>query len=254
MDRGIELYNAVIDHFFATAVAARIDTRHEASFGLVLYMIQTMLFCINVDVSKTAQGRLALRTTLEAFVNLRFLASKDNETIWAQYRNYGSGQAKLAFLKNLREDDIPDFINLAELERYANEDMWLEFQDIELGAWSNKNLRKMAEECGVKDVYDKHYDILSAYAHGNWIAVRDSVFSTCMNPLHRLHRIPMPPRLNLNDVVEDIVKLINRAMDDLNHLYPSIKKRMACVWKTTDPTQAGTSVDAEIAKDSASAD
>ena len=100
MDRGIELYDAVIDHFFATAAAARIDAKHEASFGLVLYMIQTMLFCINVDVGKTAQGRIALRTALEAFINLRFLTSKDNDTIWAQYRNYGSGQAKLAFLKN----------------------------------------------------------------------------------------------------------------------------------------------------------
>ena len=40
----------------------------------------------------------------------------------------------------------------------ANEDTWLEYQDIDFGAWANKNLRAMSEEVGAKDVYDRYYD------------------------------------------------------------------------------------------------
>jgi hypothetical protein len=89
-----------------------------------------------------------------------------------QYRNYGTGQAKLTYLKNISVEDLPSFTTRELLEALVNEDQWLEFQDIKLGAWADKNLRQMAEEAGVKDVYDRYYDGLSGYVHGNWSAVR----------------------------------------------------------------------------------
>jgi hypothetical protein len=74
---------------------------------------------------------------------------------------------KLAFLKNLREASVPDFVDLALMERLANEDMWMEFQDIKLGNWAELNLRKMAEDAEIKDVYDKYYDWSSGYVMDN---------------------------------------------------------------------------------------
>ena len=143
-----------------------------------------------------------------------------------QYRQYGSGQAKLSFLKNVREDNIPEFVNLEEIENLANEDAWFEFQDIPLGAWADKNLRQMAIESDCKAVYDAHFDWASGYVHGNWASVRDTVYVTCVNPLHRLHRIPSPPRSNMASILNDAFKLINRMLDELNHLYPSFKPRI----------------------------
>jgi hypothetical protein len=84
----------------------------------------------------------------------------------------------------------------------------------------------MSEEAGVKALYDKYYDALSGYVHGNWAAVSHSGFSICLNPLHRFHRVPTPPRLFVEDSVPDMVKLVNLALEQLNSLYPTFKPRV----------------------------
>ena len=67
---------------------------------------------------------------------------------------YGTGQAKLAFLKlaDLEDQDIPSYVTLEELEELANEDRWKEFVDIDLGNWAKLDLRRMSDEAGVKDL------------------------------------------------------------------------------------------------------
>ncbi|AVF03757.1 MULTISPECIES: DUF5677 domain-containing protein [Devosia] len=217
---------AVEEHFYQSATTTAADPRHEGAFGLVLYGME---FVINAAVGAGhafSEGRLALRTVMEAFVTLHYLLTKDDPTIWAQYRNYGSGQAKLAFLKNLRFEDAPDFVDLEMLEKLANEDVWMEFQSVELGHWANLNLRKMADEAGVKDVYDRYYDWTSGFAHGQWASVRDTVMVTCLNPLHRFHRVPSPTPMPMPSILPDAQKLLNRMLDDLNQLYPSFKPRL----------------------------
>jgi hypothetical protein len=77
-----------------------------------------------------------------------------------------------------------------------------------------------------KHHHDRSYDWTSAYTHANWSAVRDTVFVTCLNPLHRFHRIPELPKLSMPSTLEDASRLINRMLDDLNHLYPTIKGRI----------------------------
>ena len=143
-----------------------------------------------------------------------------------QYRNYGAGQSKLTYLKNVSIDDLPSFTTKELLEQLASEDIWLEFQDIKLGAWADRNLRQMAEEASVKDVYDRYYDGLSAYVHGNWSAVRHAAYGDCLNPLHRFHRVPIPPRILSQDTVPDLVKITNMALDRISALYPTFKPRL----------------------------
>lgn len=220
----VELHAEISEHFYAASTKTSVDVRHEGAFGLVLYGLRLLMEAVRAKNNVFVIGRLALRSIVEVFITLHYLTEKDNETLWAQYRSYGSGQAKLAFLKNIREEDIPSFIDLEKLEVLANEDMWLEFQDIKLGSWSNVNLRQMATDAGCKDVYDKFYDSLSGNVHGHWIAAREASLSTCMNPLHRLHRVPGAWG-HVSSIVPDGCKLMNRMLDDLNHLYPSFKRR-----------------------------
>ncbi len=120
------------------------------------------------------------------------------------------------------------------LESFANEDLWIEHHDIKLGAWADKNLRKTAEEAGVKDIYDRYYDTLSGYVHGNWMAVRHSVLGECLNPLHRFHRIPLPPREFDQDAVPDLVKIMNLCLERLTSLYPPFKPRFRLEPRTSD--------------------
>ncbi|NTG36982.1 hypothetical protein G6K91_22275 [Agrobacterium rhizogenes] len=221
-----EITNFVGVHFHSTTSTTTVDPRHEGAFGLVLYACHLAATTSITPTHTLAEGRIILRSILEVYITLHYLAVKDDRMIWLQYRKYGQGQTKLAFLKNIREEEIPSFIDLDELEEFANEDRWMEFADIELGHWANLNLRKMAEVAGLKDLYDKYYDWSSGYVHAQWASARSTVFINCFNPLHRFHRIPGVLAPAMPSTLVDVAKIVNRMLDDLNALYPSFKPRL----------------------------
>ena len=230
----IDVKNALAEHFFNSITGTAIDPRMDSAFGLCLFSLK-----IAIEVSLSPEelnllSRMALRSVVESFITLRYLSVKDDSAIWMQYRNYGSGQTALAFLKNSVGLNPPDFIDLSKLEALANEDAWLETKDIAIGNWANLNLRRMSEEADVKPVYDSFYDWSSGFVHGHWGVVRDTCFVTCLNPLHRLHRVPSsvpaPP-----PVIIDMCKLVNRCLDELNSLYPAFKRRIK--WKEFSKVQ-----------------
>ena len=232
------IYHAVSNHFNTTLTHTGIDAKHDAAFGLTLY---ALTLALNVSMGYghvLVEGRMVLRSIMEAFVILRYLNFKNDANLWKKYRSDGSGKTKLAFLKHCEAEELPDFIDFPHMEKLANEDMWLEFQDIELGQWAKSDLRTMATECGIKDVYDKYYDWSSGYTHSQWICVRDTVFTVCANPLHRFHRIPVMPKMNMPSVIPDACKIINRMLDELNNLYPSFKPRLKVHTKETITAQS----------------
>ena len=225
------LYACVATHFLDNLSTTDVDARRDATFGIVLYALYLSYGIIQSRDDRRPEGRIALRTLVECYIVLAFLLKKDNETFWRRYREYGTGQAKLAFLKlyDLEDVDVPAFINLDELEQLANEDVWQEFSSIELGQWAGADLRKMSEEAGVKNIYDKYYGWPSGYVHAHWGAVRDSVYNLCLNPLHRYHRIPSQPRLDMPSVGQDISKIINLLLDKLSQAYPPFKERVGAL-------------------------
>lgn len=223
----VAIYKGALDHFYKTIETTDIDPRHDSSFGLLIYAIDRTILSMQTGLHTTADGRFTLRCLVELFITLKYLYQKDDPTIWLQHRNYGSGQAKLSFLKNLAAEEVPSFVDLTELESYANEDMWQEFQAVDLGSWARLNLRSMAQEVDEKQVYDKYYDWTSGYAHGQWTALRDSCFATCMNPLHRYHRVAVSPRHDMPSILPDACGLLNRMLDILNSLYPSFSPRVS---------------------------
>jgi len=220
------VYEILTDYFMDTIQTTGLDPKHDAAFGLTFYVLHILFLTAKGDFGRTTQGRLILRCVFEAYGNLRYLAVKDDSSLWLAYRNYGSGQAKLAFLKNIDESKLPSFLKLENLEALANEDMWIEFRDVNLGAWANKNLRELAIDGGFKDEYDRYYDVLSGYVHSNWAAVRESIFVECVNPLHRFHRIPVPPRVHFPDVIPDLVDIANKCLEQVGALYSPFENRI----------------------------
>lgn len=225
-EKVIEIDNAISEHFHNTITTTKIDPRHDGAFGLVFYISHLLTLSAIEGVGKTVLGRLILRTAVESYITLSYLVKKDDSTVWLQFRNYGNGQNKLSYLKYINLENKPSFISKETLEEYLNEDMWQEYIDIKLGAWDGKDLRKMAIEAKEKEFYDRYYDVLSGYIHGNWMAIRQIIFGQCLNPLHRLHRMPLPPRMLIEDAVPDLIKILNLALDKLNALYPPFKPRL----------------------------
>ncbi|SNR84691.1 hypothetical protein SAMN05880556_10195 [Azospirillum sp. RU38E] len=223
----IELYALVGDHFFSVCETTDINPRLDAVFGMVLYGINLAMTLNHGTAHRRVEGRLAIRTLTEIVITLSFLLKRDNPNLWQKFRSHGSGQAKLTFLKMIDfESELPDYIDLDEIEMFANEDIWQEFTSIELGNWAGMDLRKMSEEAGLIDVYDKYYGWPSGYVHGQWGALRDTVFDLCLNPLHRYHRIPSLPKRLMGSVAIDALHLVNMLLDSLNMAYPSFKSRV----------------------------
>ncbi len=225
-EKVVEIDNDLAQHFSKSVITTKTDPRHDGAFGLVFYLSHLLLLSTARGNGKTVVGRLILRTAVEVYITLSYLVKKDDETIWLQFRNYGNGQNKLSYLKYINLDEAPSFISSSTLEEYLNEDIWHEYLDIKLGAWDGNDLRRMATDAGEKEFYDRFYDVLSGYTHGNWMAVMHLIFGQCLNPLHRFHRMPIPPRILIEDAVPDLIKILNLALDRLNAVYPTFKPRL----------------------------
>ena len=221
-----EVYNLLARHAYETRITSDIDARHDTVFGVGLYSLGILQELLRVGNCYSIIGRTALRTVVECHISLAYLAKKDNADLWQSYRVFGAGQSKLAFLK-LEESGVkPSFVNVQMLERLANEDMWLEFQPINVGHWEKTNLRQMSETASVKADYDQFYNWSSTFTHGHWGAVRDAVFDTCGNPLHRLHRIPLRSVRALPDVIPDACHLVDKILALVSQLYPEFPHRV----------------------------
>ncbi len=217
--------------FFEVKSSERVDARLDAVFGLTLYALSLITTLAATRTQETMLGRLALRALVEARISLAFLASRDEQKLWNQWRIYGSGQVKLAFLKAQEASaDLPGFYSSEELEQLANEDIWQEYLDIDLGHWTKGNLRWMAIEADEKDVYDKFYGWSSGFVHAQWGAIRDTDYVTCHNPLHRLHRIPRALARRQASVEKDAVEFLNGMIEIVDRLYPGIPQihRLNC--------------------------
>jgi len=212
---------SLAQRFFEVKSSERTDARLDATFGLALYALSLITTLAATRSHETVLGRLAIRALVEARITLAFLARRDDPTLWNQWRVYGAGQVKLAFLKAEQSTgDLPTFYDPDDLQQLANEDIWQEHLDIDLGHWTKGNLRWMAAECGEKDLYDKFYAWSSTFVHAQWGAVRDTDYVTCHNPLHRLHRVPRAIARRQASVETDSANMLNGMLAVVDALYP----------------------------------
>ena len=226
MERLSEVYDLLVERTYETRTTSHVDARHDTAFGMGLYCLGLLQEVFRLGNCNAISARLSLRTIVECYITLSYLAKKDNADLWLTHRIHGAGRTKLAFLKLDRSDDVPNYVDVQTLEELANEDRWQELQDIDLSHWDCTDLRKMSEEVGVKDIYDRFYDWPSAFTHGNWCAIRDAVFDTCGNPLHRYHRIPRQSIRALPDVIPDACQLVDKVLGVVSQLYPAFPHRV----------------------------
>jgi len=222
-----DVHKTLLEHCLATSTTTAVDPKHDTTFGTALYAIQLVREAMAIGASTSLSGRFVLRGVLELFVTIAYLTKRNDDELWKSYRVYGSGQAKLSSLKIDASSEKPNGVSVQTLEALANEDIWQEFLTIDLGHWDNSNTRKMSEDAGVKDYYDRYYPWTSMYIHGHWGALRTTVFDTCANPLHRLHRIPRETVQAQPDILPDVVRLTDRILSLLGRLYPPFSKRLS---------------------------
>jgi hypothetical protein len=222
-----EVYTRLVDQANTSRNTTALDARHDAVFGIGLYALSILKELLLIGAGNSISARLSLRTLLDCFVTLAYLVKRDSNQLWQSYRTFGAGQVKLAFIKLNESEEQVGYVKTESLERLANEDMWQEFVPINLGHWEKANLRAMSQQADAKDEYDRYYGWASAFSHGHWGAVRDTVLQTCQNPLHRLHRIPRTTPRALEDVVPDACRIVDQILAEVSKAYPRFDARVS---------------------------
>lgn len=161
--------------------------------------------------------RIILRSLTETCINYSYLISKNDPTLYEAFIKYGSEKEKLLLLHlqdNHKDRTGPTGEDIDLLTALIGGDMKAEVSDATFEPnWSDKNIRGMAEEIGMIDIYRTIYDPTSSDVHGTWPAVRLFNLCECKNPLHRRHLIPSIYK-NISIVSLNLAtEIINRVID-----------------------------------------
>lgn len=168
------------------------------------------------------------RTLLESNILMKWLAQHRDSAIFVKFKEYGRGKLKLTKLhyeEHLDSMDEPPE-GLAEfveaLERRVNEDVGEEFQVINVGNAFGKHLRRMAMDVGMEKQYRLMYQPHSDISHGEWTSLDGYALNRCLNPAHRLHRLPQQELGARVDT--DALNLIAGLLDDIVETYTNVMK------------------------------
>ena len=224
--RLVEVRGALLGHWYRSLSTTGLSPKHDGVFGFGFYALACLAEMSMGPLSSAITGRLLLRSLTECRISLAYLVRNGTDEMWKKFRSYGAGQAKLALLKHEEmSGQKPRFVTLETLEALANEDYFQEYVEIDLGHWCGKDLRRLAEESGTKEDYDRYYGWASGFVHGQWGAMRDTNFTHCLNLLHRFHGIPLPFHRMLEPTIDDALHLANCILDDMTTAYPGFDER-----------------------------
>lgn len=172
-------------------------TADEVKLGLASRMFRLLRHLVASPRLWTNElGPHVLRSMVDARIIIAWLLKQDDTQMYEQFKAYGLGKRKL-FKLQLEElmdrDDLVDEDNEAlhdRLHAEVNLDSMEELVTIDVGgSFSKRNIREMAKETGLAELYSLQYQPLSAEAHGEWSSLTGFDLQHCTNPLHRYHRI-----------------------------------------------------------------
>ena len=140
---------------------------------------------------------LFLRAMTDVHITLSWILL-DPKTRARQYIDHGLGQAVLELehrkkgLDGADEDGKEDLKRMIRAyEAWINTQRWNFLVEVNVGAWSGKTTREMAEEAGILDFYNYVYTPFSQCAHSTWYHVGRYNSSPSESPLTRQLWMPL---------------------------------------------------------------
>ena len=159
-------------------------------FARVFRYCQT--FLLDYHLWSVDLGQAVLRMMLESVFYMNFLSYHNEHPMYVAFQRYGIGQEKLYRLqlrKLIEEGSIEEIPRLREfVETDSDEEIPDELINVTLKNFMD--LRKVAEDAGMKQEYVLQYQPESVITHGHWPALRRFHLERCNEPLHRMHYQP----------------------------------------------------------------
>lgn len=137
---------------------------------------------------------LILRAMTDVYITFAWIWG-DAEQRSQIYVLYGLGQLKL-HLEHLKahvasRGGDPSRHPLVEAhQRALDAERLAAFTEVNIGSWSGTDTRRMAEEANCLGLYRFAYSPFSRATHSMWPHVSQYNLKPCINPLHRMHRVP----------------------------------------------------------------
>lgn len=150
-----------------------------------------------LETSGAGNGELAeisARCQWESSIYLEWLISKNDIELFHRFRTYSVGKAKTS-VERIRGDRdsyggeeasrIAENILVSEIHDGAG--LWEQLVAEEVGAWSPKGTKQMADDVSATMEYELHFRRLSDIVHGLWRDLERYHVVKCANPMHRGH-------------------------------------------------------------------
>ena len=136
---------------------------------------------------------------VDLHITLAWILAED-EVRAPEFRAYGLGQLKLE-LEHLRASPNAEHLKgyVSSLEDFLNSQQWEHVTEVNVGAWAGRNLRQMADDVGLSELYATEFQRLSGGAHNMWQHLVRYNLVDCENPLHGLHKRPHIPSSGVVD-------------------------------------------------------
>lgn len=208
--------------------------RDEILFGLFSRVTRLLSILMENPILWSRDvGGIILRCLAETTITFGYLVRKGTDEDFNKFFRYGEGQQKLLMLH--LQDQYPGKTSLEGLtsEQLATHmGVFPELLDIELGHWTNKDLRRLSKSANMEHIYHLVFTPTSSDVHGTWLSLKNSNLTVCSDPLHRYHRIPTysEPFLILN-LAENAIILYDHsqslAVEELK--YPTPPKKLESI-------------------------
>jgi hypothetical protein len=144
---------------------------------------------------------LFLRAMADVHITLSWILL-DPKTRSRQYIDHGLGQAKLELehrknrLESADEESKEGLKQMIQAqEAWINMQRWHFLIEVNIGAWSGKTTRQMAEDAGILDFYNYVYTPFTQCAHSTWYHVGHYNSGPSESPLTRQLWTPGIPEL-----------------------------------------------------------
>lgn len=197
--------------------------RMDVILGITVYLLRCFEEVCQSNLANSIVARRIVRGIFENYIMLKFLVQKEagNKNIWAEFKDYGIGQYKLALLaaREANSNKV-DHFDVGFIELLVNEFISEIFTDIDVRYFPDgKNIKDKAKEVGEEELHKILYTYDSSFEHGLWGAIRESVFFKCGNPAHNFHCVPnIYGEIQLKTVLPDCIMLMNKFVSLLHKL------------------------------------
>jgi Family of unknown function (DUF5677) len=169
---------------------------------------------------------LFLRPMSDIYINLVWILKAPQERS-KKFVEHGLGQTKLMIEQRrerlVRDGENPDDDEvIAAMETFLSAQKFAYLVDVDLGSWSGKNVRQMAEEAGELDFYNMFYVPNSQVVHSTWHHLANFNLRQTENPLHGFRLVPVVSEsVQHLDIMLSAVHLTQMAFASLDaHYFP----------------------------------